>query len=26
VGFADDAGQVVLIAPDLPVPNGSRLF
>lgn len=26
VGFADDAGQVVLIAPDLPVPNGARLF
>jgi tRNA-binding protein len=26
VGFADEAGQVVLIAPDRPVPNGSRLF
>jgi|SRR5512143_2607702 tRNA-binding protein len=26
VGFADEAGQVVLISPDLPVPNGARLF
>ena len=26
VGFADDSGQVVLISPDLPVPNGGRLF
>lgn len=26
VGFADAAGQVVLFAPDAPVPNGSRLF
>lgn len=26
VGFADAAGQVVLFAPDNPVPNGSRLF
>jgi len=26
VGFADAAGQVVLFAPDQPVPNGSRLF
>jgi tRNA-binding protein len=26
VGFADEAGQVVLFAPDGPVPNGSRLF
>ena len=26
VGFADAAGQVVLFAPDTPVPNGSRLF
>ena len=26
LGFADDAGEVVLFAPDTPVPNGSRLF
>jgi tRNA-binding protein len=26
VGFADDTGNVVLFAPDRPVPNGSRLF
>jgi len=26
VGFADEAGNVVLFAPDRPVPNGSRLF
>ncbi len=26
VGFADEAGAVVLIAPDRPVPNGARLF
>ena len=26
VGFADEAGQVVLFAPDRVVPNGSRLF
>ncbi len=26
VGFADADGQVVLFAPDRPVPNGSRLF
>jgi tRNA-binding protein len=26
VGFADDAGSVVLFRPDRPVPNGSRLF
>jgi tRNA-binding protein len=26
LGFADEAGQVVLFAPDRPVPNGSRLF
>lgn len=26
LGFADDAGEVVLFAPDAPVPNGSRLF
>lgn len=26
LGFADDAGAVVLFAPDRPVPNGSRLF
>lgn len=25
LGFADEAGRVVLIAPDRPVPNGSRL-
>lgn len=26
LGFADEAGEVVLFAPDSPVPNGSRLF
>jgi tRNA-binding protein len=26
LGFADDAGAVILFAPDTPVPNGSRLF
>ena len=26
LGFADDAGAVILFAPDHPVPNGSRLF
>lgn len=26
VGFADEAGAVVLFRPDLPVPNGARLF
>jgi tRNA-binding protein len=26
VGFPDEAGEVVLASPDLPVPNGSRLF
>lgn len=26
LGFADAAGEVVLFAPDQPVPNGSRLF
>jgi tRNA-binding protein len=26
LGFADDAGAVVMFAPDQPVPNGSRLF
>ncbi len=26
LGFADDAGAVILFAPDKPVPNGSRLF
>ena len=26
VGFADDAGEVVLFAPDQKLPNGSRLF
>jgi len=26
LGFADDAGEVVLIKPDLAVPNGGRLF
>lgn len=26
LGFADAAGEVVLFAPDTPVPNGSRLF
>ena len=26
LGFADEAGEVVLFAPDAPVPDGSRLF
>jgi tRNA-binding protein len=26
LGFPDDEGAVVLIAPDQPVPNGGRLF
>jgi tRNA-binding protein len=26
VGFPDEAGEVVLVSPDLPVPNGARLF
>ena len=26
LGFADDRGGVVLFAPDVHVPNGSRLF
>jgi tRNA-binding protein len=26
LGFSDEMGEVVLFAPDLPVPNGSRLF
>jgi tRNA-binding protein len=26
LGFADEAGAVILFAPDRPVPNGSRLF
>ena len=26
LGFADDAGEVVLFAPDQRLPNGSRLF
>jgi len=26
LGFPDEAGEVVLIAPDLPVPDGGRLF
>jgi tRNA-binding protein len=26
LGFADEQGEVVLFRPDLPVPNGSRLF
>ena len=26
LGFPDDAGEVVLFSPDLPVPNGARLF
>lgn len=26
LGFADDGGAVILFAPDVPVPNGSRLF
>ena len=26
LGFADQGGEVVLFAPDAPVPNGSRLF
>jgi tRNA-binding protein len=26
LGFPDDAGEVVLVAPDRPVPDGGRLF
>lgn len=26
LGFSDDQGAVILFAPDVPVPNGSRLF
>ena len=26
IGFADEAGEVTLFAPDSPVPNGARLF
>lgn len=26
LGFADEHGAVILFAPDVPVPNGSRLF
>ena len=26
LGFADEEGRVVLFSPDVPVPNGSRLF
>lgn len=26
LGFPDTEGEVVLVAPDLPVPNGARLF
>lgn len=26
LGFADEGGAVVLVAPDRPVPNGARLF
>ena len=26
LGFPDEAGEVVLVSPDLPVPNGARLF
>jgi tRNA-binding protein len=26
LGFADEVGEVVLFAPDVKVPNGSRLF
>jgi tRNA-binding protein len=26
VGFPDEAGEVMLVSPDLPVPNGARLF
>jgi tRNA-binding protein len=26
LGFPDESGEVVLIAPDLPVPDGGRLF
>jgi tRNA-binding protein len=26
LGFADDRGEVVLVAPERPVPNGARLF
>jgi tRNA-binding protein len=26
LGFPDDMGEVVMIAPDKPVPNGGRLY
>lgn len=26
LGFADESGAVIMFAPDVPVPNGSRLF
>ena len=26
LGFPDEDGEVVLFAPDMPVPNGARLF
>ena len=26
LGFPDDAGEVVMFSPDVPVPNGARLF
>ena len=26
LGFPDESGEVVLVLPDLPVPNGARLF
>jgi tRNA-binding protein len=26
LGFADEKGAVVLVRPDVPVPNGARLF
>jgi tRNA-binding protein len=26
LGFPDEAGEVVLVTPDLPVPNGGRLY
>ena len=26
LGFPDEGGEVVLVSPDLPVPNGARLF
>jgi tRNA-binding protein len=26
LGFPDEAGEVVLVAPDMPVPDGARLF